>query len=206
MKPIYILLAAALPVIAIIGFRHFNNSEGKKANHNTNGQAQVNPQLKRTSEPVPSTSSVSSNDRDEQYNTRDEALNDITLKKVDLAMQATKLRASDFGRNGDFLLNKHQKLFDSWGLSSAERNEFVKILAEQSARMADVSLKSDVLWPLSVGDARNRKENTDHTVAKLNEFQRIQSETKQKLVGIVGADRVLEFEQQKNKQTKVNDD
>lgn len=144
--------------------------------------------------------------RTELENARMERLNELTMKRYDLATQASGLKASDFGRNGDFLMKKHQELFDTWGLDKNTRDEFVKTLVEQSVRLADISLKSSTSWPANVGHAANRKSNAEHAKKQLGEVQKVQSETRNKLIALVGVDRVVEFEHRKAGKVAGNDD
>jgi hypothetical protein len=132
-------------------------------------------------------------------------LDNLTLMYLDSANEASKLKSSDFGKNGDFLMSKHKELFDMWNLNNSQRNKFVSILSEQSIRMAEVSLKASTSWPLEVGHSANRKLNSAHIKAQVDEYRRIQADTRQKLTDIVGANRVSEFEKTRSKSSKDDD-
>jgi len=205
MKNHVIKLLIVAPIIGIFCFwlnEHLNN---KKISSRQN----VPRSSKLPSNSIEMNSVLQQGDaqsRTELENARMERLNELTMKRYDLATQASGLKASDFGRNGDFLMKKHQELFDTWGLDKNTRDEFVKTLVEQSVRLADISLKSSTSWPANVGHAANRKSNAEHAKKQLGEVQKVQSETRNKLIALVGVDRVVEFEHRKAGKVAGNDD
>lgn len=132
-------------------------------------------------------------------------LDKVTMMSLDLANEWANLKPSNFGNNREFLLQKHNDIFDSWNLSSSTRKKFVAILAEQSVHMADVTRKASTSWPLEVGHSANRKLNSAHGRKLLDEYKRIEADTRQKLIELVGAGRVSEFEMTRSKSSKDDD-
>ncbi len=187
MKQNAILLLAAIPLIAITALWLLGQNTKKNLTKTSTSIAGSEIKIHQTfQEPTL---------ENEKYESkRDEVLADLSLKRLVLAEQASKLKASDFGNNSNFLLNKHKNLFDAWGLSNQQRNEFVHILSEQSVRLAEISLKSSNSWPVEVGYAGNRKADNEHARKQLAEMKIVRAETKQKLVALVGSERVQEFE------------
>lgn len=187
MKQNAILLLAAIPLIAITALWLLGQNTKKNLTKTSTSIAGSEIKIHQTfQEPTL---------ENEKYESkRDEVLADLSLKRLVLAEQASKLKASDFGNNSNFLLNKHKNLFDAWGFSNQQRNEFVHILSEQSVRLAEISLKSSNSWPVEVGYAGNRKADNEHARKQLAEMKIVRAETKQKLVALVGSERVQEFE------------
>lgn len=97
-------------------------------------------------------------------------------------------------------------LFDSWKLDKSKRVEFINILTNKNADIAAVSLKYNTSWPLAVGHYANSKLNSEHSKQRLDEHKRIESETIQKLIDLVGLERVNEFYNRNVTKLKNNDD
>lgn len=195
MKRNLIILIATLPILGI-AWRLCSSGTQKP---------QVSAASKRT--PVQSMTGQKSSEREDKQasqgngasdrpSERELAQDQLTLKYLDHAQEASKLKPSDFGKNGDFLLKKHQALFDSWGLNGTERSQFVGILTEKGVRMAEIAVESAKTWPLEVGHVANRKLGTEHAKKQFESYQKVEADAKSKLTALVGAERVAEFEKQ----------
>lgn len=95
-------------------------------------------------------------------------------------LQTTGLYSSSFGNKKDFLLSKNKQIFDSWNLSENLRSDFVDVLCQQSAGLANVALKSATSWPLEVGYAGNEKEGAKHAKKQMELYNAIKSNYRKK--------------------------
>jgi hypothetical protein len=137
---------------------------------------------------------------------RERRMNESTMNRVEHAFEASKLQPSGFGKNGAFLLNKYQRLFDEWGLNESQREDFVGVLNQESVKMAEVSLSSSISWPREVGHVANKKLNAEHTKKMVAEYEKIRTETNRLLTAIVGKERATEFQTQRMKMPQGSND
>jgi hypothetical protein len=196
MKRNLIILIAALPILGMT-WHFFSRGPQKTPLPAATSGTQAQPMREANSSEKGD--KASSRDGRPSYPTaeREAARDQLTLRLHDHAQEATKLKPSDFGKNGDFLLKKHQALFDSWGLSAVERKKFVAVLSENSVRMAEIALNSAKAWPLEVGHVANNKSDAKHVKKKVEAYRKVEEDIKAKLTALVGADRVAEFEKER---------
>jgi hypothetical protein len=204
MKRNLIILIATLPVLGI-AWHLFNGGSQKSPLPAASATTNTQPKMGGNSATVDKTPRSSSGTSYQPSN-RELAQDQLTQRHHDSAQEAMKLKPSDFGKNGDFLLKKYQALFDSWGLSTQERNQFVAVVTEDGVRMAEVFLEKTKTWPLQVGHVANKKADLEHSNKANEAIRKVQEETKLKLTALVGADRVAEYEKhRKGGATEIKD-